>query len=286
MLRDARSRPVLDNEEDSIPPQDGYTLGLTIDSVIQYIVEEEIEQMAVGSNASSAFAVVMEPFTGKILALANYPAYDLNEFAGAPGTCISNSAISNVFEPGSVFKIVTASAALNEGLFQLSDKIYCEKGLYRVGGRMLHDYHPYGELSFKKVIAKSSNIGTVKIAYRVGERVLYDYIKRFGFGEKTGVDLPGEVSGICRSPAVWSRSDMTTIPIGQGIAVTAIQLACAVGVIANGGYLMRPYVVDHIATWDGEIFQRHEPFVRRKVLDSSACAKMREVLRDVVVNGT
>ncbi len=286
MIRDAKLRPVLDKKEDSLPAQNGYNIVLTIDSVIQYITEREIAKMAMKFNASAASAVVLEPSTGKILALANYPDYNLNEFIEAPKSLMKNRAVSSVFEPGSVFKIVTASAALNEGKKDLEDSIYCENGEYKTGGRILHDYHPYGELSFKEVITRSSNIGTVKIASELGERTLFDYIKRFGFGEKTGVDLPGEISGICRSPAVWSRSDMSTIPIGQGIAVTPIQLACAVSVIANGGYLMRPYIVDRITTWEETVFQRFEPHANRKVLSEETCEKMKEILKEAVANGT
>jgi len=286
MIRDAKLRPVLDKEEDSLPAQNGYNVVLTIDSVIQYITEREIAKMAMKFNASAASAVVLDPSTGKILALANYPDYDLNEFIEVPKSLMKNTAVLSVFEPGSVFKIVTASAALNEGKKKLDDRIYCENGEYKIGGRVLHDYHPYGELSFKEVITKSSNIGTVKVAHELGEKTFFNYIKRFGFGEKTGVDLPGEISGICRPPAVWSRSDMSTIPIGQGIAVTPIQLACAISAIANGGYLMRPYIVDRITTWEGEVFQQFEPLARRRVLNAETCEKMKEILREVVVNGT
>lgn len=286
LIRDAKARPVLDTAEASIPPLNGYNIVLTIDGVIQYIVEKEIEKMAESFNISSASAIVMDPSTGKILAMANYPSYNLNDFTETPADSKGNTAISKIFEPGSAFKIVTASAALNEGIFRLDDKFYCEDGSYRIGGRILHDYHPYAELSFKEVFSKSSNIGTVKIAYKLGKQTLYDYIRKFGFGEKTGVDLPGEVSGIARPPAVWSRSDMTTIPMGQGIAVTPIQLACAISVIANNGFLVRPYVVDHITTWEGEKFRQYKPLARRKVLDRKTCKKMKDILRDVVVNGT
>ncbi|MFH1877450.1 MAG: penicillin-binding transpeptidase domain-containing protein, partial [Candidatus Omnitrophota bacterium] len=235
LIRDARRREVLLNEKESIPPDNGNNIILTIDSVIQYIVEEELERLVNEFNASGASAVVMNPFTGEILALANYPDYNLNAYQDAPREFMKNPVVANVFEPGSVFKIVTASAALNEGIIGLEDKVDCENGEYNVGGRILHDYHKYGVLTFRELIVKSSNIGTVKVAMELGAERVYEYIKKFGFGEKTGVDLPGEVSGINRSPSVWSRSDITTIPMGQGIAVTAMQLACAMSVIANGG---------------------------------------------------
>ncbi len=286
LVRDAKKRAVLFNEEESIPPQNGFNLVLTIDSVVQCIAEEELRKMVREFRASSGSVIVMDPFSGSILALANYPDYDLNASFRAPREFMKNEAVSSVYEPGSVFKIVTASAALNEGTVDFETRVYCENGEYSTGGRILHDYHRYGELSFLDVIAKSSNIGTVKVAQELGEEKVYDYIRRFGFGEKTGVDLPGEVSGISRPPAVWSRSDITTIPIGQGIAVTPLQMVCAISVIANGGYLVRPYVVDRVTTWEGETYRRFEPVTRRRVLSEYTCEKMKDALRRVVTDGT
>ena len=286
LVRDAKKRTVLFNEKESIPPQNGYNLVLTIDSVMQYIVEEELRKMAKKFHASGASAIVMDPFSGKVLAMANYPDYDLNAFSGTPREFMKNDAISSVFEPGSVFKVVTASAALDEGEVDFETRIYCENGEYRTGGRILHDYHGYGELSFLDVIARSSNIGTVKVAQKLGEKKVYEYIRRFGFGEKTGIDLPGEISGISRPPSVWSRSDITTIPIGQGIAVTPLQMACAINVIANGGYLMKPYVVDRITTAEGETHKQFKPVAKRRVLSEYTCEKMKDALRRVVTDGT
>lgn len=286
LMRDAKRRTVLFNEEESIPSQNGYNLVLTIDSVIQYIAEEELSKMALKNNASGATAIVMDPFSGEILALANYPSYDLNEFSNTPRKTVKNAAVADVYEPGSVFKIVTASGALNEGAVSLDDVFDCENGEYKVGGRVLHDYHKYGNLEFREVISKSSNIGTVKVAEKMGADRVHDYIKRFGFGEKTGVEMPGEVAGISRPPSVWSRSDITTIPIGQGIAVTPMQLACAIGVIANGGDLMNPYIIEEITTWEGEVYKTFKPQIRRKVLNEKACNDMKVALTDVVENGT
>ncbi|MGB3056819.1 MAG: penicillin-binding protein 2, partial [Candidatus Omnitrophota bacterium] len=235
LIKDAKRRTVLYNERDSIPPRNGYNIILAIDSVVQCIAEEELQRMVSRSNAASATAIVMDPFSGEVLALANYPDYNPNAVSEIPHENVKNAAISSVFEPGSVFKIVTASAALNEGKFDPGDILYCEEGSYNVGGRILHDFHRFGELSFREVISKSSNIGTVKVARELGDDLLYEYVRRVGFGEKTGIDLPGEVRGISRHPGGWSRSDMTTIPIGQGIAVTPMQLTCAISVIANGG---------------------------------------------------
>jgi len=286
IVRDAKRRIVLLDEESSILPQNGHNLVLTIDSVIQFIAEEELAAAVKKFNAESASVIVMDPYTGKILAIANYPDYDLNRYHEAPKAVMKNHAVTSVLEPGSVFKVVTASAALNEGIVGLDDRIYCENGEYQVGGRILHDFHPYGDLSFEEVVSHSSNIGTVKVAMELGEDKLYEYIRKFGFGERTGVDIPGEVSGISRPPSVWSKSDITTIPIGQGIAVTPVQLAAAISVIANGGYLVKPYAVDSITTWEGEVYKQFEPEIKHKVLDKATCDMMTAALRRVVVDGT
>nr|HPN73111.1 penicillin-binding transpeptidase domain-containing protein [Candidatus Omnitrophota bacterium] len=284
--RDARMRSVLRKESESVPPRNGNNIILTIDSVIQYIAEEELDVMVSQFNAAGGSVIVMEPSSGKILAMANRPGYDPNDPSSLKGENAKNSAVSDVFEPGSVFKIVTASAALEEGVIKLEDKVYCENGKYKVCGRLLNDYHPYGDLSFEDVIAKSSNIGVVKTAQKLGEKKLFEYVQRFGFGEKSGIDLPGEIAGICRPPEVWSRSDITTIPMGQGIAVTSIQLAGAISVIANGGYLVKPYVVEEVTTWEGEQIKKFLPEKRRMVISPGTCDKMKRTLRRVVTDGT
>ena len=286
LVRDARQRTVLLNEEESIPPLNGYNLVLTIDSVIQYITEEELKVMVDKFHPSVATAIVMDPFTGRVLALANYPDYDLNKFYETPRKHMKNIAVADVYEPGSVFKIVTASAALNEGLISVDDEIYCENGEYRVGGRILHDFHPYGDLTFTNVISKSSNIGTVKVAQKLGEKRVHEYVRKFGFGEKTGIDLPGEVGGIVRPVSIWSRSDISTIPIGQGVAVTPLQLASAISVVANGGYLVKPYIVEGVTTWEGGKYKQFSPEMKRRVLSEETSDKMKKILHEVVNSGT
>ncbi|MBD3379281.1 MAG: penicillin-binding protein [Candidatus Omnitrophica bacterium] len=286
LVRDARRRTVLYDREESVPPKNGLNLVLTIDSVIQYITEQELKNMAEKHNASGACAVVMEPYSGRILAMASYPDYDLDDYSVTPKEVMKNSCLSSIFEPGSVFKVVTAGAVLNEGTVTMDEVFDCENGEWNVAGRVLHDYHAYGDLSFREVIVNSSNIGTVKAAMKLGEERLYDYIDLFGFGEETGIDLPGEVAGINRHPRTWSRSDITTIPIGQGIAVTPLQMASALSVIANGGRLMRPYIVDRIITLDGNVHRSFGPSVVREVLSEETCSKMKDMLRAVVKEGT
>jgi cell division protein FtsI (penicillin-binding protein 3) len=286
IVRDAKRRTVLFNEESSIPAMNGNNLILTIDAVIQYIVEDELAKMSRKFNVSGASCIVMDPYTGKILAMANYPGYDLNKYYLAPRDIMKNISISNIYEPGSVFKIITASAALNEGIIGLDEEIFCENGECRLGGRILHDYHAYGDLSFEDVIVNSSNIGTVKVAQVLGEEKLFKYIQEFGFGHKTGIDISGEVSGISRPPSTWSKSDITTIPIGQGIAVTALQLVRAMSVIANGGYLMRPYLIEAVTSHEGEILKEFNPQNEGVVIQTDVCEKLRKVLKKVIAEGT
>jgi cell division protein FtsI/penicillin-binding protein 2 len=286
IIRDARQRAVLFRERESIPPVNGSSIVLTIDAVIQYIVEEELRKISEDNNVRAATAVVMEPVSGEILAMATYPSYDLNEYYKAPRDTMKNHAVSTIFEPGSVFKVFTASASLAEGVVEPGDIIFCENGEYEVRRRVLHDYHAYGDLTFEEVIIRSSNIGTVKTAMELGPEELYGYIKDFGFGRKTGIDIIGEVSGISRHPDSWSISDITTIPIGQGIAVTAVQLARAVSVIANGGALMRPYVVKTVLSHEGEVIKKFGPVTEKIVLSPETCDIMKDIMQNVVTDGT
>lgn len=286
LIRDAKRRTVLLNQAESIPPQNGYNIVLTIDSVIQYIVEDEIGRMARKHNAESAMCIVMEPYSGRVLAMANYPDYNLNESYRSDRNVRKNLAVTDIFEPGSVFKIISAGAVLEEGVKDLDDVVHCENGEYEVARRVLHDYHAYDEITFKEVIAYSSNIGTVKAAMELGKDKFYKYLKDFGFGEKTGIDIMGEVSGISRHPRVWSRSDITTIPIGQGIAVTALQMAAATSAIANGGYLMKPFIIEKITSWEGNTFKEFSPEIKREILSQETCDKIKEAMHMVVTDGT
>ncbi|MEA3329004.1 MAG: penicillin-binding transpeptidase domain-containing protein [Candidatus Omnitrophota bacterium] len=286
-LQDGRGKEITTMEKELMPTINGRNLILTIDEIIQYIAEEELLQAVDKWKAVSGTIIIMEPSTGKILALANYPTFNPNFFSNTKPRFWRNRAITDCFEPGSTFKIVTASAALEEGLLNLDDKFYCEEGAYKIGKRILHDYHPYGWLTFKEVIVKSSNIGTVKVAREVlgGER-LQRYIKRFGFGEKTGIDLPGEIVGIAKDPSQWSGTTLSAIPIGQEIAVTALQLASAVSCIANGGLLIKPRVVGEIRDEDFKVVRSFKPEVIRRLLSEKVAAQMRSILKGVVEKGT
>jgi len=204
--QDARRKILEYYQNEYVPPKDGFSLILTIDEVIQHVAERELYKVYEKYKAKAASIIVMDPKTGDILALANFPNFDLNDVSRRPVDSIRNRAINDFFEPGSVFKIVTASAAIQEHAVKLDDKFDCENGAYKVGSRTLHDHRPHGILTFREVIEKSSNIGTVKVAARFGPAILYRYIRGFGFYEKTGIDLPGEVVGMNRALPKWRPS--------------------------------------------------------------------------------
>ena len=256
----------LDVYEKMSAPKDGLDVVLTIDQVVQYIAERELDKAYKKHNAKAASIIVMDPYTGRILAMANRPTYDLNEFKDVSKEQKRNRSICDLFEPGSVFKIVTAAAALEEKRIDEEERIFCEEGSYRVANHTLHDHVPHGWLTFREVIEQSSNIGTVKVAQLLGANIIYKYVRLFGFGEKLGIDLPGEISGIVKEPRHWSKTSIGAIPIGHEVGVTALQLAAALSVIANGGNLMRPYIIDEIKEKSGEVVQKNSPNLIRRVI--------------------
>lgn len=285
VLRDARQRDLL-LEKSFFHPKDGFGLVLTIDENIQYIAERALDKAFHKHKALSASLIVMDPRTGEILALANRPTYDLSRFAQSPAESRTNRAIAHVYEPGSVFKIVAASAALEEETFVETDKIFCENGEYRIANHILHDYHPYGTLTFHDVIVQSSNIGTTKIAKKLGPPNFYKYAKRFGFGQKTGIDLIGEVDGLLKPPSQWSRTSIGALPIGHEVTVTPLQLVCAISAIANDGVRMRPFVVKYIKDSRDELIRSFQPRVADRVISDDTAQRMKAILADVVERGT
>lgn len=284
-LRDARQKR-LEIWENMVLPKDGDNVVMTIDGVIQYIAERELEKAFESSSAKGGSIVVMNPHTGAILAMANRPTFDLNEYSSSPRDSRRNRAVCDMFEPGSVFKIVAASAALEEKKSREDERFFCEEGAYRIAGHVLHDHRPHGWLTFSEVIEQSSNIGTSKIAQKLGSAEFYRYIRLFGFGSKSGVDIPGEISGVTKSPRQWSKISIATMPMGQEIGVNVLQLAGAFSVIANGGTLMKPYLVTEIRDKYGETIKEFKPQPVRQVLSPGTAARMRKILTGVVENGT
>jgi cell division protein FtsI (penicillin-binding protein 3)/stage V sporulation protein D (sporulation-specific penicillin-binding protein) len=265
------------------PPRDGYQVHLTIDLNLQNIVENEIDAAVREYRPEKATIILMRPETGEILAMANRPNFDVNNRADAKPEQMKNRAIIDTMEPGSTFKIVTAASALNERKVQLDTTINCENGAWMYAGRLLHDHgHGYGELSVQDILVHSSNIGAAKLALSIGEQKFYEYIRRFGFGERTGIELPGEVPGRVWPPHMWSKISITRIPMGQGVAVTPLQMTMAMATIANGGRLVTPRIVKSITEADGKPVATFSPTVLRQVIAPETAAKVGAALRGVV----
>ena len=284
--RDARGRSIAARIGEVIPPLHGYDVVLTIDQGLQYIVERELDHALSKIRFQSASVVVMDPKNGDILALVNRPTFDPNHFQLTDSAVRRNRAITDFFEPGSVFKIVTASVALAQGKVKLDQKFFCENGAWKVAGHILHDHKPHGWLTFPQVIEKSSNIGTVKIAQLVGSEELYRYIKIFGFGSPTQIELPGEVAGIIRPPREWSKTSMTAIPMGQEVTTTVMQLASAFSVIANGGTWVKPRMVLEVRDRMGEPIEKNKTQNRGRIVTPEVAVTMKEILKAAVEEGT
>src|SRR5213075_1132439 len=263
-------------------PRDGYQVHLTVDLNLQNIVENEIDAAVREYSPQKATIILLRPQTGEILAMANRPNYDLNERSEAKPGQMKNRAIIDMMEPGSTFKIVSAAAALNEKKVRPDSTIFCENGIWNFGGKPLHDHKAYGELTVQDILVKSSNIGAAKLALSIGEQKFYEYIRRFGFGERTGVELPGEIAGMIRPPQSWSKISITRIPMGHEVGVTPLQMTVAMATIANGGKLVTPRIVKSITAEDGKTITTFSPTVLRQVISPETAAQVGNALRGVV----
>lgn len=262
-------------------PRHGSQVHLTIDLNLQNIVENEIDAAMREYRPQKATIILMRPQTGEILAMANRPNFDLNLRSEAKPEQMKNRAIIDMMEPGSTFKIVTAAAALNERKVRPDTTIFCENGVFNYGGRPLHDHKGYGDLSVRDILIKSSNIGAAKLAMSVGEQKFYEYIRRFGFGDRSGIELPGEIPGVIRPPQSWSKISITRIPMGHEVGVTPLQMTIAMATIANGGKLVTPRIVKSITSEDGKV-STFSPVVLRQVISPETAAQIGSALRGVV----
>ena len=263
-------------------PRNGYQVHLTVDLNLQNIVENEIDAAMAEYRPQKATIILMRPQTGEILAMANRPNFDLNLRSEAKPEEMKNRAIIDMMEPGSTFKIVAAAAVLNEHKLRPDSTIFCENGLWNFGGAALHDHRAFSDLSVRDVLIKSSNIGAAKLALTIGEQKFYEYIRRFGFGERTGIELPGEINGVIRPPRSWSKISITRIPMGHEIGVTPLQMTAAMATIANGGKLITPRIVKSITTSDGKTISSLSPVVLRQVISPETARQIGDALRGVV----
>lgn len=269
------------------PARDGCNITLTIDSFIQSIAEKCLQDAVDQYQGQSGVAIVMEPGTGQVLALACCPTFDPNRYRDAPESALTNRALVGPFEPGSIFKPLVMSAAVQEGYVRPGEIIYCHDGTYITGSRRLRDAHPYGNLTLEQVIGKSSNIGMAIIGERMGNPLMWHYLSQFGLGAKTGIDLPGEDVGILLPLKKWTRFSTDSIPMGQEVAVTPLQMLTAFNAIINGGTLVQPTVTRAITTPDpdGQLLLDHrQPKTVRKVLEPAVADYMTNVMLKGVIN--
>lgn len=287
--RDAHGEAITinNNNIDRDATSRGMDVVLTIDKTIQYITEKELEKAVESTNAKGGMAIVMNPHTGEILAMADSPSFNPNIFWKYSPHFWRNSMIADVFEPGSTFKTFLISAAFEDGIAKPSDSFFCENGAYKVADRTIREAHDgrFGWLSVTDIIKHSSNIGSSKIGEKLGKEKFYRYMKEFGFGSKTDIDMPGETTGNVPHPKKWSRVSVDTMSYGQGVSVTAIQIITAFSAVANNGYLMKPIVVKKIIDRDGAVVREFNPEVKRRVISEKTAKKVADVLKEVTRDG-
>ena len=286
LQKDARGKKILPISSSSENQKSGDDVVLTIDHVIQTIAEEELSATVSRFNAKGGSVIVTNPHTGEILAMASQPGFDANQAGKTSPETWRIRSITDIFEPGSTFKIVTMMAALENGVKKLDDVVFCENGKYKIFGEVINDPESRSWLSFKNVFKYSSNIGAAKIAQEIGKEKMYKAARNFGFGIKSGVELPGGVSGILNKQTEWSRFSLLAISYGHEVAVTPLQMAMAYGAIANGGKLMKPVIIKTIKSKSQETVSEFWPQSIRRVMSAKTAQIMTSILKEVVADGT
>ncbi|GLI35994.1 penicillin-binding protein [Desulforhabdus amnigena] len=273
--------------EDAPPPEplESYGVRLTLDAFLQYVCEYELEKIVDQYQARAGEVVVLDAQTSEVLAMANWPSFDPNFAFKKNADAWRNRVVTDAFEPGSTFKVFLMSAALEEGIVRESDRLFCENGKAKIAGHMINDTHPYGWLTMPEVIKYSSNIGASKLALQLGNDRYYKYIKKFGFGSLTGIELPGEVKGLVRPGKRWRPIDLATTGFGQSIGVTALQLTAAIASIANGGEYIQPTIIKGIVDSQGQPVKYLEPRPRRRVIQKATARKITNMMRKVTEEG-
>lgn len=286
MQRDARGRRRPDLDLPQSRPQNGNSLVLTLDATTQQIVEDELRKGVQEFGAASGTAVAINPRTGEILALAAYPGYDPNDMRRADQAGMRVRAITDVYEPGSTMKVITAAATLQEGTARPTDMINCQGGSYSLGAYVIRDDHPAGVITISQAFAHSSNIAFAKLAQRLPRATFCKYVRDFGFGMGTGIDLPGEVRGDVKKPALFSPETQSFMAFGYQLAVTPLQLVCAYAAIANDGVLMKPHLLKRRMDRDGNVLEDVQPVQIRRVVSPETAGMVRDMMVQVVENGT
>lgn len=270
----------------SIDVAQGDTLVLTLDKTIQHIAENSLREAIEKAKAKNGSVIVMNPHNGDILAMASYPFFNPNNHQESPSDHRRNRPILDIYEPGSTFKIITLSSVLNESLGFPDEVIDCRVGTARIANKVYKEAKgSYQDLTITEIFAKSSNVGTVKLGLRLGPEMLHQYVRNFGFGQKTGIDLPGEELGIFRPTTSWSKISIGAVSIGQEIAVTPLQLIRAAAAVANGGFLVKPRIVQRIASPEGDTLLEYEP-QRTRILNPETVEMMKRIMTQTVLEGT
>jgi len=286
LQRDALGRTVFPKDLREQVPATGQALTLTIDEVIQYIAEKELEEAVDHARAKSGTIIVMEPRTGAVLAMAVSPRFDPNAVASLTADRWRNRALTDTYEPGSTMKVVVAAAALEERVMMPGSMLFGENGRMTIANTTIHDHEKLGWMTFAQMIQKSSNIGAAKTGMLVGDQRLYRYLQAFGFGQRTDIDLPGEVSGLLKAPREWGRRSLASISMGQEVGVTPLQMITAVSAIANDGVLMKPYVVAEVRDQKGQRMKEILPQVKRRVVSPATAHTLTTIMEGVVSSGT
>jgi cell division protein FtsI (penicillin-binding protein 3) len=287
--KDGARRELAQFRSREVPVQDGCDVVLTIDSVVQHMIEDELRTIAAKYNPNFATIIVSEPSTGRILGMANYPSFDPNDYSKAPLDVQRNRAVTDIIEPGSTFKIVAAGAALDQGLVTPATLFNCGLTSIFYKGKELRlpkEDEPFGQLSVADIIAHSSNRGAAQLAMLMGEDRFYAYARKYGFGSTTRFQLGGEVRGILEPPARWDGLTVTRMPMGHSVAATPLQIHMAMSAVANGGALMRPQVIAEIRDSSGKVVRTFAPEKREQVLKPSTAALLAQLLERVVTEGT
>lgn len=283
--RDALGRTYLDREINAPEEIKGASVTLTLDRRIQYITEKALVQAVEKFKAKGGMALVIQPQTGEILASAVVPDFNPNLYSTYPPAQRRNRIITDTFDPGSTFKVFIVAGALEDGLVKPQDNFFCENGKYQIDRHVIHDTHPYGVLPVNKIIKYSSNIGALKIGEKLGATRVHEHLTRFFFGNRTGINFPGESIGLLRPSKNWTRLDAANVAFGQGVSITALQLTMAMAALANDGLFMKPMIVSRITDARGQIVKSFEPEIGRQVVSLQTARMMQDMLRQVVTEG-
>ena len=290
LKRDARGQKILSdpNEIQEIDKDEssGNDITLTIDSQIQHIVERELKEGIEEMGGEKGMAIVMNPETGEVLAMASYPFVDPNSYSKFPVKNRRNLPVWYAYEPGSTMKVFLAASAIEDKKVNPNSQFNCENGRRKIGSAVIKDIKPRGTLTVSEIVKYSSNIGASKIGELMGRDSYYKYLKKFGFGDKTGIGLPGESKGQLASSRKWGAIELATISFGQGVSVTSLQLVTALSAIANGGYLMKPYIIEKIVDPEGHVLIENKPEVVTRVISYDTSDQMKRIMQSVVEDGT